>query len=290
MEPVVTVGLDGSPESVTAAHWAAGEARLRHVPLRLVHAWVMAPPATAGVQDADVQDHWATRIVRDAAKELREDFPGLAISEELVAKDPVEALLAEAEHSQVLALGSRGIGPMAHFFLGDIALDVVSRAEQPVVLVRGAEREAGEPLFPGGGNVVVALRLHGPSESLLEFAFEAARRRGAPVRALHSRALPPQAYAPWGVGPDAAKHLADDAREELKKALAPWQRKYPDVRVIEEVALESPARAVVRAASGADLLVMGRRRKSPAWSRRIGTVVHAAIHHATCPVAVVPHD
>ena len=32
----ITVGVDGSVESLTAAHWAATEAELRHLSLRIV--------------------------------------------------------------------------------------------------------------------------------------------------------------------------------------------------------------------------------------------------------------
>ncbi|GGO98961.1 universal stress protein [Wenjunlia tyrosinilytica] len=273
-----------------AAHWAVGEARMRHVPLRLVHAWVMLPPVEPGVPEEDVQGYWARRIVRDAAKQLREDYPGVVVEEAMVAGDPAEALLAETERSQVLALGSRGIGPVSRFFVGSLAQDVVARADGPTVLVRSRKREGDLPVFGGDGDVVVALRLHQPCEDLLDFAFDAAQRRGSVLRAVHSRTLPRHAYAPWAVDPRAAKELAEEAGEQLRGAVAPWRKKYLTVRVIEDVALESPARAVVRAAESAELLVVGRQRKPAALAPHLGTVVHAAIHHALCPVAVVPHD
>ncbi|AGP53954.1 hypothetical protein M271_11785 [Streptomyces rapamycinicus NRRL 5491] len=59
---------------------------------------------------------------------------------------------------------------------------------------------------------------------------------------------------------------------------------------IDEVRLESPARAVVQAAADSDLLMVGRRKHPPALGPRLGAVVQAAVHHASCPVAVVPHE
>ena len=82
----------------------------------------------------------------------------------------------------------------------------------------------------------------------------------------------------------------EDARRGLAEALRPWRDKFPGVRIVETVRLESPARAVVRTAAGADLLVIGRRRHRPALLPRVGPVAQAVIHHAACPVAVVPHD
>ncbi|WP_332112883.1 universal stress protein [Streptomyces sp. ActVer] len=39
----VVVGLDGSPESITAAWWAAREALDRHLPVLLLHSWTTQP-------------------------------------------------------------------------------------------------------------------------------------------------------------------------------------------------------------------------------------------------------
>ncbi|MEH0516014.1 universal stress protein [Streptomyces sp. B21-079] len=47
MQPVVTVGLDGSTESLAAARWAADEADKRRLTLRLLHAWPMLLPEPA---------------------------------------------------------------------------------------------------------------------------------------------------------------------------------------------------------------------------------------------------
>lgn len=47
MPRTVTVGLDGSPESRVAADWAAREAKLRGLPLKLVNVWEPAPTPIA---------------------------------------------------------------------------------------------------------------------------------------------------------------------------------------------------------------------------------------------------
>ncbi|GAA2363458.1 universal stress protein [Streptomyces cuspidosporus] len=289
-EQVVTVGLDGSPESLAAARWAADEAKRRELALRLLHAWVMLSPPTPDSPAADDQNYWAKRIVHDARTELGRRHPDLPITEELVAEEAETALLDAAARSRMLVLGSRGMEPVASFFLGDISLYVVGRAERPVVLVRAGEADEARTPEARERDVVVGLSLHGPQDNLLEFAYVTAFTRGVPLRAVHGTGLPVQAFVPWGVDPGIAKELAEKAQRELDEVLRPWREKFPRVRVIDEVRLESPAQAVVRAAAGSGLLMIGRRRHRAALAPRLGPVVQAAVHHATCPVAVIPHE
>ncbi|MES4903516.1 MULTISPECIES: universal stress protein [unclassified Streptomyces] len=289
-EQVVTVGLDGSQESLAAARWAAGEAERRELGLRLLHAWVLLSPPTPDSPAADDQNYWAERIVHDAHTELSRRHPDLPIEEELVAGEAETALLDAAGRSRMLVLGSRGMEPLASFFFGDIGLYVVGRAERPVVLVRAGE--------PGGGgtsevrerDVVVGLSLHGPQDNLLEFAYVTAFTRGVPLRAVHGRSLPVHAHVPWGVDAGIARDVAEQAQRELDEVLRPWRKKFPRVEVVDEVRLESPAQAVVRAAAGSGLLMIGRRKHRAALAPRLGPVAQAAVHHGTCPVAVIPHE
>ncbi|MEU5644460.1 universal stress protein [Streptomyces milbemycinicus] len=289
-EQVVTVGLDGSPESLAAARWAADEAKRRELALRLLHAWILLSPPTPDSPSADDQNYWAKRIVHDARTELARRHPDLPIAEELVAEEAETALLDAAARSRMLVLGSRGMEPLASFFFGDISLYVVGRAERPVVLVRAGEPDEGTTSGVRKRDVVVGLSLHGPQDNLLEFAYVTAFTRGVPLRAVHGRGLPVQAYVPWGVDPGIARDIAEKAQRELDEVLRPWREKFPRVRVIDEVRLESPAQAVVRAAVGSGLLMIGRRKHRAALAPRLGPVVQAAVHHATCPVAVVPHE
>ena len=50
-----------------------------------------------------------------------------------------------------------------------------------------------------------------------------------------------------------------------------------------------PAEALLNASRRADLLVVGRHTDPRAAEGRLGPVTHAVLHHARCPVAVVPH-
>ncbi|WP_405885404.1 universal stress protein [Streptomyces sp. NBC_01136] len=290
MESVVTVGLDGSPESLAAAHWAADEAERRKFTLRLLHAWPLLVPEPTRIPAEVDQNYWAKRIVHNARAELQARHPGLSIVGNLVADDAQNALLQAASESDMTVLGSRGLGAVGSYFLGDISMPVVARAERPVVLVRAETREAGPPSGPHTARgVVVALKLHGPCDDLLEFAFGTAAARGVPLRAVHGRSLPLHARVPWGTDHAIAEEITQDAQKHLSQALRPWREKFPGVEVVESIALESPAKAVIQAADGAGLLVVGRRTHRPGPAPRLGPVAQAAAHHARCPVAVVPH-
>ncbi|WP_405835921.1 universal stress protein [Streptomyces platensis] len=293
MKDVITAGVDGTPESLSAIRWAAEEAQLRRARLRLLHAWVLLAPEPASHPEAGQdQNHWTHRMMDEAATTARARFPDLPVDEVLVAKDPLDALHEAAEQSDLLVLGSRDLGPVSRYVLGELGLQLVAHTVSPTVLVRARQDSTANE---GAGEVMVALSLHEPCEALLAFAFASAARRGVTLRAIHGRHLPSYAYnRGGGVEPIAAEQAEQDAREDLAEALETWREKFPDVRVDDRVVLESPAPALLHSAAEAGLLVVGRRHRDRHRHRlpgpKIGHVVQAVVHHAPCPVAVVPHE
>ncbi|MEU6417503.1 universal stress protein [Streptomyces spiralis] len=292
MEPVVTVGLDGSPESLSAARWAADEAVRRGLALRLLHAWPQLAPEPVRVPAEADQNYWARRLVRTTRAELQARHPDLPIVEALVADDAQNALLQAASDAgtEMVVLGSRGLEPVESYFLGDVSMPVVARAGRPVVLVRARSAEQEPPPHGATPRVIVAVKLSGSCDDLLDFAFHTAAVRGVPLLAVHGKRVPLPARVPWGVDHDVAEPTTREAQTGLDTVLRPWREKYPQVSVADSVRLTNPAEAVVRAAEGALLLVVGRRRHRRGLAPHLGPVTQAAIHHGRCPVAVVPHD
>ncbi len=290
MNRAIAVGVDGSPESLAAAEWAAGEASLRRgVPLRIVHAWLWQPLDVPVVQHRETEAEAAGAVLREAETHVAGRYPGLSVTAEVVPDTAVSALLAEAERSEMLVLGSRGHGAFVGFLLGSYGQQVIATASRPVVSVR-AQGEDARGLE--GGEVVVGQQ-GTPEESdvVLGFAFEAAAARGAAVRAVRAWNLPPvYAYSPGSMYlADRAGGLEPFERKALHEALAPWRERFPDVPVIEHVEMGSAAQVLLSSAGRARLLVVGRRMRHSPVGTRIGSVAHAALHHAGCPVAVVPH-
>ncbi|APY84799.1 universal stress protein UspA [Streptomyces alfalfae] len=289
MTPAITVGVDGSPESLAAVDWAADEAALRGAPLRVVHAWLWQPLDVPVVQAPEEQAKFARAILREAEARAADRHPDLRPTSDMVSDTAVAALLGEAERAETLVLGSRGHGALLGFLLGSYGQQVIAAAACPVVSVRVPRDGA----LPDGGDVLVGQ--HGSAEDsaeVLGFAFRAAAARGAAVRAVRAWSLPPVfAYSPGSLAlVDEAGGLVQYETKALREALAPWRDRFPDVPVIEHVELGSGGQVLLAAAADARLVVVGRRaRRSPVGSR-IGSVAHAVLHHAPCPVAVVPHS
>ncbi|WP_369029837.1 MULTISPECIES: universal stress protein [Streptomyces] len=293
----ITVGLDGSQESRAAAEWAAREAKLRGLPLKIVHVWepVPAPMAQAPLLGAETQQHWTERIPREAAAGIRLRHPGVEVSTKQVSGNPGDALVEAAKNAELLVLGSRGFSGIGGFMVGSVGLSVVAHADRPVVLVRAQETAADEHEMDPAGipsaatpfrPVVLGLDVEHPDETLIEFAFDAAKRRATSLRAVHG--WNPPAYYAYDTPGNRA--LALSASEAVTKVLHPWRKKFPDVEVVETSRFGSPAVHVVEASREASLVVVGRRIRRNPFGAHIGHVAHAVLHHSAAPVAVVPHD
>ncbi|MFF4825935.1 universal stress protein [Streptomyces sp. NPDC001312] len=285
----ITAGVDGSEESLAALAWAAREAERRGLPLRLVRAWRHEVHDAFDAGDRDTQRQWVRESVAGAARTVTERHPGLTVTADAVEDDAVPALLGAAAESEALVLGSRGRGAIVGFLVGSVGQQVIAGTERPVVLVRTGDRPAAE----AAGREVVVGQQGAPEDSAaaLEFAFETAAARGAGVRAVRAWTLPPVfAYSPGSLKLlDEAGGLEPYERKALAAALQPWRERFPDVPVVEHVEMGSAGQVLLAAAEHAQLLVVGRRARRTAVGARIGSVASGMLHHAGCPVAVVPH-
>ncbi|KPI19052.1 UspA domain-containing protein [Actinobacteria bacterium OK074] len=297
----VVAGLDGSPESRAAAEWAAREAKLRGLSLKVVNVWepVPDPMAQAPLLGAETQQHWSERVAREAGEGLRLRHPGVEVTVEQTGGRPADVLVDAAKDAELLVLGSRGLGGLGGFLVGSVGLSVAAHAEVPVVFVRAlaqaADEHAPDPTgIPSAATafrpVLLGLDTARPADPLIAFAFEEADRRATALRVVHGWTPPP--YYAYALGADFELHadLARQEAEELTALLRPWRQKFPSVDVTEETPAGSAPAALVDAAREASLVVVGRRIRRGTFGAHIGPVTHAVLHHATAPVAVVPHD
>ncbi|UFR00320.1 universal stress protein [Streptomyces sp. Go40/10] len=301
MSAPVTVGLDDSPEGRAAAEWAAREALLRGLPLRIVHVEEPAPTSIARspLWDPGAYRHWAERMVSESAEGIRLRHPGIEVVGERLTGTPAATLRAAADLAELLVLGSRGRGALGGFLVGSVSLAVVARAERPVVLVRAGEQAADEHAKDPAGvpsaaapfrPVVLGLDTDAPDDALLEFAFDAAARRRSPLRVVHAWWEPPTSFHGFSDDADLYDALARGQAALLGKVLRPWRQRFPGVDVIEASRCGSAAQRLVDDARDASLVVVGRRVRAAPLGPRIGHVTHAALHHVAAPVAVVAHD
>ncbi|MFF3323985.1 universal stress protein [Streptomyces sp. NPDC002889] len=290
MSSTVTVGIDGSRESLAATVWAADEALSRGLPLRLLKVWGSDDDIRSRRIDLDTARVWGERSLHTVERRLRRRRPGLQVETAWISGDPADALCTAGNDAELLVLGSRGLSGLTGYLAGSVSLAVLSRMRRPGVLVRPQATSVPKEHGPAG-DIVLGLDLARPSEEMLEFAFAGADRYGCAVRVLYSWAMP-LVHGPDMAGalPLLRAELEEEWHQALDGALAPWTKKYPAVPVIRQCQQGRPAQDLVKATHEARLVVVGRRNRHSRIGTHIGAVTHAVVHHSSAPIAVVPHD
>ncbi|MGH1548800.1 universal stress protein [Leifsonia poae] len=143
----VVVGVDGEPPAEAAVAFAADEAAALDEPLTVVCAGYVANPLLAGlVPEISLGDR--RRQIVDAAREYALELDrGITVFAEVVETSPAPGIVAEADGSRMLVIGTRDRHGVQRVMLGSVGHDVLLNVRVPVVVVR-TRNEALTRLHP----------------------------------------------------------------------------------------------------------------------------------------------
>jgi nucleotide-binding universal stress UspA family protein len=279
----IIVGVDGAAPSRTALRWASRQAARRGADLLILLAYqwrLPAAPTILGPELEQTAQDQADLLVADAVAEARAVAPGITARGQAILADPAPALINAAAAGNLLVVGSRGHYGFPAALLGSVSQQVALHAHGPVVVVRGKAE-------PAEGPVVVGYDGSPTAEEALHTAFEEANLRDHRLTVIHAVtatqpswpvSLPPLPYDREAV------RLA--AHTDLQHTLQSWTAKYPDVTVAARTTIGNPARNLIAASHGAQLIVIGTRGHGGFTGLLLGSVGLHLLHHAECPLLI----
>lgn len=296
----IIVGVDGSPSSMEAVRWAARDAEMRNVALKIVH--VVAPIVTGAAQGwpgvpipadyAQLQEEQAAQAIEQAHSAAVAAAPSHSdlISSEVLHEPTVPALVELSKHAELLVVGCRGHGGLTQILLGSISAGVAHYAHCPVAVIHHDEpATTPSPDAP----VVVGIDGSPTSELAAEIAFDEASRRGVGLVAVHAWSdMNSVGIARVGWAPIEWRNIKVQEEELLAERLCGWADRYPDVVVNKDVVCDQPALRLLRQAEKAQLIVVGSHGRGGFPGILLGSVSTAVVNAARIPVIIArtPRD
>jgi nucleotide-binding universal stress UspA family protein len=135
--------------------------------------------------------------------------------------------------------------------------------------------------------VVLATDGTAASAGALRYACHEAAARGADLNIVHVAPVEAPALPLQGLVPLEAEH---HGHAVLERAVHRAVREVPDLNVTSTMSHDTRVHGIVRAATGAQLLVLGRETRHGVERFVTGATTSAVAAHAPCPVVVVPPD
>lgn len=284
--PPIIVGIDRSAASEAALRWALNDAATRNAAVQilcchrrpLTLSWE-GMPARDGEGLVHSREQFAHEVLGNALEQARGIAPELEVTAEAVEGTAADVLTERSQGAARVVVGSRLLKAVGSALLGSVGTGVAARAHCPVVVVRGPAGLAAE--HPA---VVVGIDGSDAAEPALAFGFDHASRHGVPLRAVMCWRPDPLATMQWR----AEAPVPERAETWLSEAVAAWRPRYPDVPASWAVIREHPVAGLVAHSTAQHLLVVRSRARSALAGTLLGSVTQGVLHHATCPVAVIP--
>jgi nucleotide-binding universal stress UspA family protein len=138
----VVVGFDGSFMAEDVLLTAFDMAEARGCPLTVLRAFRPSTPAwPADAPPPDLLNATTAQValrvdLAETVLPLAAKFPAVPVRVDVVAGNPVQALVEASREAQLVVVGSRGHGGFAGLLLGSVGLHLLHHAECPVLIAR----------------------------------------------------------------------------------------------------------------------------------------------------------
>lgn len=277
----VYVGIDGSATALEACAWVARYAADENIPVTLVHAipnteWF--PGSTAGSDGRELFEAFRS-TGRDILVEAESVVHRTASSvdvETVLTRRPIAPFMATiSKWASLVVVGSSSSDGTV---LGGETVRICDGAQSAVMVFRTPTAESKNGALP----VEVGVDCSDRAEAVLLTAFEYARSLRAPLAVHHVLQAPSGPHADsvdWSA-------LKVEQGRWLFEVVEQLGEKFDDVETSVRATVGSAARHLRERSVHAQLLVVGRRGRCRGTVP--GSVGQNVLHHAGCPVLVVP--
>jgi nucleotide-binding universal stress UspA family protein len=279
MARTVVVGVEGTGSSHDALIWAAAAAAPRKDTLEIVYA-IGVPYADMDLLYDDAVEQGAQSLLHDERERALKVQPDLTVTTTLTRETPGKALTEASEQAALVVVGSHPYGVLERVFSGSLSYQVAAGSHCPVLVV---------PQETGGGGSGVVVGADGSPDSVAAVALAAteADRLGQELTVVHAWRSPDMFLSG-----DTGRGYRDERVEEgegvvLAESVAGLGERYPDLVVHQLLVQSQPAQALLDAAKGARLLVVGSRGLGGVARMLLGSVSHTLVLHPPCPVLVM---
>ena len=284
------LAVDGSDNSYEAVHIMKYLARAEQ--LTLLHALDVSRPAYPEVLPEVAEELYKTleQSMKEDGERLLKRVESLLplhagpTTKELRIGSPAKSILsmAEEQKADLIVMGARGLGPIKERLLGSVSHRIITLAPCATLIVNGPVKAMKQILLP----------LEGPSDAEAAVRFLRLKPFHETVELTLMTVLP-WTEPPWPSGAAAAAAAA--ATEMLEK-----QTEYIEA-VAERLCaigykahgvalLGTPPTMILQQATTlrSDLILMGTRGRQGITRFVLGSVSHAVLHKAPCPVLTFP--
>jgi nucleotide-binding universal stress UspA family protein len=267
----IVVGFDGSETSVVALDWVAE--RAAHRPLRIEIVTI------GGTMLQDGSD----APLRDAARRITDRSPETEVDAHRFAGRMPDALLERARGADLLVVGSHRGRPVWSALARWMPLRVASRSPSPAIVVPD-DWEATS------GKVIVGMDDDDSSLAALDFAAREAAASDVPLVLVHTWKMPvPQMEGSVALLASPIEARAGH-RRILREATQRAQGAHPGLVVEHVLEQGNPVSALLHAARGASMLVIGTHHRGRFAGALLGSIGQDLLTQCRIPVCVVPGD